>query len=258
LTPARSVPSRHAAIRTLVSRTFSPHAAPQSSLERILAERRQALAAKLILATAALVVAAAATVSAHRPTATPVAAPSVASKSAAPPRVAAARPRVAAAAPAPTPTAHPLAIKRVLDIGPIKFGDYAWDDKGVPDGPVIVAVDLTAQTLSVFRNGYEIGAAAILYGADEKPTPLGSFPILMKDATHVSRTYDNAPMPYTLRLTGDGVAVHGTKVAWGYATHGCIGIPIPFAKLLFGVTKVGDRVIITRGKSLATGQELIG
>lgn len=227
-----------------------------------MAERRQALAAKLILATAALVVAAAATVSAHRPTATPVAEPSAAPKPAAPPPITAAPPRVAAAAsvpaPAPAPTAHPLAIKRVLDIGPIKFGDYAWDDKGVPDGPVIVAVDLTAQTLSVFRGGYEIGAAAILYGADEKPTPLGSFPILMKDATHVSRTYDNAPMPYTLRLTGDGVAVHGTKVAWGYATHGCIGIPIPFAKLLFGVTKVGDRVIITRSKSLATGQELIG
>jgi lipoprotein-anchoring transpeptidase ErfK/SrfK len=152
----------------------------------------------------------------------------------------------------------PMAVKRILDIGPIKFGDYAWDEAGVPDGPLVVTVDLAAQTLSVFRGGYEIGAAAILYGADDKPTPLGTFPILMKDADHVSRTYGNAPMPYTLRLTPDGVSVHGTEVAWGYATHGCIGVPTAFARLLFRVARVGDRVIITRGRTLATGQALVG
>ncbi|WP_249340756.1 L,D-transpeptidase family protein, partial [Sphingomonas sp. 2SG] len=154
------------------------------------------------------------------------------------------------------PTPNPLIVKRVLDIGPIKFGDYTWDDAGVPAGPLIVTVDLAAQTLSVFRDGYEIGTTAILYGADDKPTPLGSFPILMKDAHHVSSLY-GAPMPYTMRLTNDGVAVHGTEVAWGYATHGCIGVPTAFAKLLFREAKVGDRVIITRGKTLATGETLV-
>lgn len=219
-----------------------------------MAARRQALAAKLILVAAACAIAAAASLSAHRP-----AAPAVAP--APHPRPAVAR-APAAPRPAPTPTPKPapapaaMTIKRVLDIGPIKFGDYAWDAKGVPDGPLIITVDLAAQTLSVFRDGYEIGAAAILYGTDDKPTPLGSFPILMKDAHHVSRTYGNAPMPYTLRLTDDGVAVHGTEVAWGYATHGCIGVPTAFARLLFAEAKVGDRVIITRGKSLATGELL--
>lgn len=148
-------------------------------------------------------------------------------------------------------------VKRVLDIGPIRFGDYAWDSRGVPAGPLVITVDLAAQTLSVFRGGYEIGATAILYGTDDKPTPLGTFPILMKDAHHVSSLY-GAPMPYTLRLTGDGVSVHGTEVARGYATHGCIGVPTAFAKRLFAEAKVGDRVIITRAKTLATGQALIG
>ena len=162
-----------------------------------------------------------------------------------------------AAAPAASPkrgpaaesTATAMTIKRVLPIGAIKFGDYAWDTKGVPDGPLIITVDLAAQTLSVFRDGYEIGAAAILYGADDKPTPLGTFPITQKDAHHVSNLYD-APMPYMLRLTNDGVSIHGTEVAWGYATHGCIGVPTKFARLLFNEAKLGDRVIITRGKSL--------
>ena len=218
-----------------------------------MAARHQALAAKLILAGVALGTLGAATVAMRSPpeprtTPAPVAVTAIPRTIPAP---------VSPPKPAPVSTPVPLAIKRVLDIGPIKFGDYAWDTKNVPAGPVVITVDLAAQTLSVFRGGYEIGAAAILYGTDDKPTPLGSFPITMKDADHVSSIYD-APMPYTLRLTDDGVSVHGTEVAWGYATHGCIGVPTAFAKLLFGEAKVGDRVIITRGKSLATGETLIG
>ncbi len=145
-------------------------------------------------------------------------------------------------------------VKRVLPIkGPFRHGEYVWDDAGVPDGPVVITIDLKAQTLSVFRDGYEIGAAVILYGATDKPSPLGVYPILEKDADHVSRTYDNAPMPYSLRLTNDWVAIHGSDVEWGNATHGCIGVPTAFAKKLFGVTKIGDIAIITDGKMMDIG-----
>jgi lipoprotein-anchoring transpeptidase ErfK/SrfK len=149
---------------------------------------------------------------------------------------------------------HALTVKRVLPIdGPFRHGDYAWDEGGAPaTGPVIITVDLKAQTLSVFRAGYEIGSAVILYGADDKPSPVGAFPIIQKDADHYSSTYNNAPMPYTLRLTSDGVAIHGSDVQWGNATHGCIGVPKAFAKKLFGVTKLGDLVVITDGKMLDT------
>ena len=81
------------------------------------------------------------------------------------------------------------------------YGDFRWDDKGVPAGPAWVWVDLDSQMLSVFRSGHEIGTAVILYGADGVPTPTGKFPILAKLKDHRSITYDNAPMPYTLRLT---------------------------------------------------------
>ncbi len=225
-----------------------------------MAARRQAVAAKLILAVAACGIVAAAAISTDRQGAPAAAQAAPAARIVAPrpSKPVAIRPGIAPTpAPVPSPSPNPMMVKRVLDIGPIKFGDYAWDAKGVPDGPLIITVDLAAQTLSVFRDGYEIGAAAILYGTDDKPTPLGSFPILMKDAHHVSRTYGNAPMPYTLRLTADGVSVHGTEVAWGYATHGCIGVPTAFARLLFAEAKVGDRVIITRGKTLATGERLV-
>lgn len=150
----------------------------------------------------------------------------------------------------PKPADSPFAVKRVLQIdGPFRHGDYVWDDAGVPAGPVVITVDLKAQTLSVFRNGYEIGAAVIIYGATDKQSPLGTFPITQKDADHFSSTYD-APMPYMLRLTADGVAIHGSNVQYGNATHGCIGVPTAFAKLLFGQAKLGDKVIITDGKMM--------
>ena len=165
------------------------------------------------------------------------------------------------ASPAPEATVtqgvdNPFIIKRVLKIeGPFTHGTYVWDDEGVPPGPLIITVDLKAQTLSVFRGGYEIGAAVILYGADDKPTPLGQFTITEKDADHVSNLYD-APMPYMLRLTNDGVAIHGSDIEWGSATHGCIGVPTDFAALLFREAKLGDRVFITNGKMLQMGDAL--
>jgi lipoprotein-anchoring transpeptidase ErfK/SrfK len=90
----------------------------------------------------------------------------------------------------------------------------------------------------------EIGRAAILYGADDKPTPAGTFTILEKKRHHVSNLY-GAPMPYMMRLTWDGVAIHGSEVEWGSATHGCVGVPSEFAALLFAAARKGDPVLVT-------------
>ena len=140
-------------------------------------------------------------------------------------------------------------IKTILDVRtPMTYGQFVWNDKGVPAGPTWIRVDLHAQLMSVFRSGHEIGTAVILYGADGLPTPTGKFPILAKLKDHRSITYDNAPMPYTLRLTGDGVSIHGSNVRWGFATHGCIGVPKAFAAKVFDVVKVGDEVLIVSGK----------
>lgn len=128
---------------------------------------------------------------------------------------------------------------------PLSFGDYIWNDEGVPAGPAWIRVDLQRQTISVFRAGHEIGSAVILFGANSKPTPVGVFPILQKKVDHMSTLYD-AEMPYMLRLTGDGVAIHASYVSPGSATHGCIGVPLAFARLLYAQVKLGDRVAIVR------------
>lgn len=162
---------------------------------------------------------------------------------------------VAPTAPAPSQQTAGYTIKSILPInGPMKMGEHHWDESAAPKtGTIVITVDLAAQVLSVFRDGHEIGAAAVLFGADSKPTPLGVYPITQKDADHVSNIY-HAPMPYMLRLTNDGIAVHASEVADGFMTHGCIGIPKPFAKQLFATAKLGDKVIITRGEALEVGQ----
>lgn len=162
--------------------------------------------------------------------------------------------------PAPEPAEpDPFVIKRVLPItGPIKYGEWHWDDKNVPDGPIVITVDLDARVLSVFKNGYEIGATAVLLGTEDKPTPLGVFPITQKDIDHVSNIYTGAPMPYMQRLTDDGITLHGSNVELGYASHGCIGMPDPFAAKLYKLTKLGDKVYITRGKQVGLGDNLEG
>jgi lipoprotein-anchoring transpeptidase ErfK/SrfK len=188
-----------------------------------------------------------------------------AADAAAPKPAAAPQPRLAAkvtAAPSPRsrqPQDEPFVIKRVLPIkGPIKYGDWYWDDKGVPNGPLLITVDLQARVLSVFKDGYEIGATAVLLGTRQHPTPTGRFPILTKERHNVSEKYGDAPMPWTLRLTWDGVAIHGGHaVELGFASHGCISTPDPFQAKLFAIAKKGDLVIITDGKRTSLGQSLI-
>ena len=136
-------------------------------------------------------------------------------------------------------------IKSLLNVpSRMTYGQFVWNDRDVPPGPAWIRIDLKSQILSVFRSGDEIGTAVILYGTDGLPTPTGKFPILAKLKDHRSATYGNAPMPYTLRLTRDGVSIHGSNVRWGFATHGCVGVPTAFAAKLFDAVSAGDEVLI--------------
>lgn len=135
-------------------------------------------------------------------------------------------------------------VSSVLDVkDEMRFGDFVWNDEGVPAGPAWVRIDLARQMISVFRGGDEIGTAVILYGTDGMPTPTGRFAVRTKHAAYHSRSYD-APMPYAMFLTDDGVAIHASNVRRGFATHGCIGVPEEFARRLFSEMNKDDLVWI--------------
>lgn len=163
-----------------------------------------------------------------------------------------------AAAPAPRGK-EPFVVKSILPIeGSIRYGDWFWDESAAPaTGTLIITIDLEARVLSVFRDGHEIGTAVALLGTPSHPTPLGTFPILDKNREYFSKKYNNAPMPFSLWLTRTGIAIHGSPVTNGYASHGCVGVPDPFAEKLFAATKRGDKVIITRGRMIGVGDKVI-
>jgi lipoprotein-anchoring transpeptidase ErfK/SrfK len=170
-----------------------------------------------------------------------------------------ATPARAAAVPVIAARSSAFVIKSILPIeGTIRYGDWFWDESAAPrSGALVITVDLEARVISAFRDGHEIGTAVVLVGTQEHPTPLGTFPILTKERDNVSEKYNNAPMPWTLRLTWDGIAIHGSPVMNGYASHGCIGVPDDFAAKLFAVAKRGDKVIITRGRMVGVGDKIL-
>src|SRR5208337_1282059 len=61
-----------------------------------------------------------------------------------------------------------------------------------------------------------------------------------------SNIYSGAPMPYMQRITWSGVAMHAGVLPGYPASHGCIRMPYDFAVRLYGMTRSGARVIITR------------
>jgi hypothetical protein len=129
-------------------------------------------------------------------------------------------------------------------------GESFWAPEIAPAGPVMVIVSLTAQKAIVYRNGVPIGVSTISSGKDGHETPTGVFTILQKEVDHKSNLYDDAPMPYMQRLTWDGIALHAGRLPGYRASHGCIRLPMAFAKQLFGITKLGLTVIVTRNETV--------
>jgi hypothetical protein len=110
---------------------------------------------------------------------------------------------------------------------------------------MLLIVNLTTQRAVLFRNGVPIAASTISTGRPGYTTPTGVFTILEKQVVHHSSKYDNAPMPYMERLTWYGVALHAGHLPGYPASHGCIRLPAGFAKLLYGVTRLGMTVVVT-------------
>jgi hypothetical protein len=129
----------------------------------------------------------------------------------------------------------------------LKPGDYVWQPDLSASGPVVITVDLSSQLLQVYRNGIQIGRCCVSGGIQTHETPTGIFTILEKNATHHSNKYHEASMPFMERLTWGGLAIHAGNVPGHPDSHGCVHVPMEFAKKLFGITVKGSTVLITGG-----------
>jgi hypothetical protein len=126
-------------------------------------------------------------------------------------------------------------------------GDYVWQPEVSPEGPIVIIVDLSKQLLQVYRNGVEVGRSFVSAGVTSHETPTGIFTILQKRITHHSNKYHEASMPFMERLTWGGLAIHAGNVPGHPESHGCVHVPMAFARKLYGITVKGATVLITGG-----------
>ena len=115
-----------------------------------------------------------------------------------------------------------------------------------PARPLILAVSISSQRVTVYDGGAPIASSPISSGTAGHSTPTGVFSVIQKERWHRSNLYSNAPMPYMQRITWSGVALHAGVLPGYPASHGCIRLPEAFAVRLWSMTKIGARVVVTR------------
>jgi lipoprotein-anchoring transpeptidase ErfK/SrfK len=113
-------------------------------------------------------------------------------------------------------------------------------------GLLSVIISLDKQQLTLYSDGHPVARSRISTGVPGHPTPTGVFSIIQKDRWHRSNIYDSAPMYFMQRVTWSGVAMHQGVVPNQPASHGCIRLPEAFARQMWGITKLGVRVVIAR------------
>jgi len=126
-----------------------------------------------------------------------------------------------------------------------------WEDlsTGRTPGDVILAVvALAQQKITLYDAEGPVRRASISTGRDDYETPAGVFSVLQKEEEHYSNLYDDAAMPFMQRITWSGIALHGGPLPGYPASHGCIRLPYKFARQMFGMTKLGLRVVIAPGE----------
>jgi lipoprotein-anchoring transpeptidase ErfK/SrfK len=131
----------------------------------------------------------------------------------------------------------------------LQQGEFTWAAELAPVGPVLVVVSLDEQRAYTYRNGILIGVSTVSTGRKNYETPTGVFVTMLKDKDHHSKKYNNAPMPYTQRITMDGVALHAGGLPGYPSSHGCIHLPSEYARLLFDVSPKSMTVVIADAHS---------
>jgi hypothetical protein len=131
----------------------------------------------------------------------------------------------------------------------LRPGQWVWSAGPAPQGPIVVVVNLDQQRGYAYRNGVLIGTTTVSTGKKGFQTPTGVFHTLQKDKNHRSSSYHNAPMPYTQRLTWDGVALHAGGLPGYPSSHGCVHLPSAFAEKLFEASPLGMTVVVAKGQA---------
>jgi lipoprotein-anchoring transpeptidase ErfK/SrfK len=123
-------------------------------------------------------------------------------------------------------------------------GKEAAVPESKPTGPLFAILSISNQHISVYNSSGLVTRSKVSTGMPGHRTPMGIFTIIGRERYHSSTIYSGAPMPFMQRITWSGVAMHLGVVPGYPASHGCIRLPARSAERMWGLTKVGERVVI--------------
>jgi lipoprotein-anchoring transpeptidase ErfK/SrfK len=111
-----------------------------------------------------------------------------------------------------------------------------------------IEVILSQQKLIAWQNGRVVMTSRISSGVARYPTRRGTFKIYVKyRSTRMRGPGYNLPnVPWTMYYSG-GYAIHGAYWHNNFGhpmSHGCVNLPVAFAKKLFAWAPVGTRVVV--------------
>jgi lipoprotein-anchoring transpeptidase ErfK/SrfK len=110
-----------------------------------------------------------------------------------------------------------------------------------------VEINLTEQRLRAYE-GRRLVLNTNISSGRNRATPTGRFKAGYKDADHYSSLYHNAPMPWSVQVSGN-IFIHGFSSVPDYpASHGCIRLPLTGrnpAKRFFEWVEAGTPILIS-------------
>lgn len=147
---------------------------------------------------------------------------------------------------------HGTIVRHYTSTAAIDLGKFTWL---APEASVNhIVVSLADQTLYAYNGQQLVAYSNISSGKPGHETPTGAFTVSEKDVDHHSSIYDNASMPFFMRLTDGGVGLHAGFIPGYPASHGCVRLPLGMARELYQHVESGTPVEITSSsaKSVAT------
>jgi ankyrin repeat protein len=107
-----------------------------------------------------------------------------------------------------------------------------------------IEISLDEQKADLLKDGVPVFTAPISSGRKGFPTPTGDFVITDKHRDHRSSIYQEAKMPFFMRLSCRDFGMHEGALPGRPASHGCIRLPGDAARKLFKEIPIGTWVSI--------------
>ncbi len=127
--------------------------------------------------------------------------------------------------------------------------------------PLLATVDISTQTMTVERYGEVIHTWPVSTARAGFSTPEGEFRPYRMHKLWLSRTYDDAPMPFAV-FYDRGWAVHGTTAVSRLGTpasHGCVRLETVNAETFYNLVReigAGNTRVVIRNEAAVLAAEL--